>query len=170
MSLAEAAAPATNLPAKRNNGAATRSPPKRIGGKLKTALDAMVWQGLAYDKAGKHAGLTTRNMRTALDKPHVRAYLKAQRDVFRESVNTGNTHALLEVRNQKRNHMARVAAVKTLEHQDNEQVSRGGHAQLPGLVIQVITSSGDTRVMEHHPQNEANPLIEHTPVRTERDE
>lgn len=164
MSLAEAAAP--NLPTSRRS---KPDKPQRIEGKVKAVIERMVELGEPWNDAARACNMSARSMRKALDKPHVIAYLKARREVFRSSVNAANIHRLAQIRDAADN-MPAVNAVRLLEQMDNEPQSRSGHAQLPGLVIQVITHSGETRVMEHHPQNEAKPLIEHAPVRMERDE
>jgi hypothetical protein len=117
----------------------------RVTGKNKTAIDAMVWQGLNRRDAAQSAGLTDHALYTALTKPHVKAYYMAQLDVLRTSERARNIHTLVEVRDQKTNQMARVQAVARLEQIDDEaQVSRGSQA-LPGLQI-VIVQGGNSSV------------------------
>src|SRR5438270_925927 len=71
------AAPVSRQAALANS--AGKSEARQVTGRLRTALEAMVWRGLAYEQAGIAAGLTARHMRRALEKPHVLAFLNSQK-------------------------------------------------------------------------------------------
>jgi hypothetical protein len=131
--------------------------PKRIrlGAKLKTALDHMVFDALPFDEAARKANLTTRAMRMALERRPVRAYLREQKQVFRESVSAGNILTLREIRDHGSNDMARVKSVQVLETLGDVEAARGGFSGEPtqaGLVIQIVTTSPPTvKTIEHDP-------------------
>src|SRR5215472_83385 len=72
-------------------------PAKRIGGRLKQALDLMVWgdgerRYLPDNEAAAIAGLNVISIRNALHKPHVLAYYKQQREVLRSRESPANIH------------------------------------------------------------------------------
>lgn len=122
-------------------GAVGRSRPFQVTGKLKVAIEAMVWLALPRAQAAEHAGLTEHGLYKALRKPPVRAAYLAELEVLRTSERARNIHTLAEVRDQTDNQMARVQAVKALEQMDEQDVSRGRSTATnhPGLVI-VINS------------------------------
>lgn len=118
----------------------------RVVGKLKTALDLMVWGDkdgipLDYDVAARTANLTVRSMRRALERPHVRAYLRGQRDVFRASISSRVIFRLDELSRQNVNMNAAVGASRAiLQLEDEEVQQRRGSVSSPGLVIQIVSS------------------------------
>jgi hypothetical protein len=114
----------------------------KIAGKLKTALDLMVWGGedgapLDYSEAARTANLTARSMRRALERPHVRMYLRGQRDVFRASISARVIFRLDELARQNDNRAAAVSASRTILQLEDEAEARParGTQQLPGLCI-----------------------------------
>lgn len=110
----------------------------RINGKNKAAIDHMVWDGLTRAKAAAKAGLKDHALYVALTKPHVKAYYMQQLEVLRTSERARNIHTLVDVRDQKKNQMARVNAVKALELIDDIEQTGRGTQSLPGLQIVVI--------------------------------
>jgi len=126
-------------PAIASNKASKPAETLRISGRNKLAIDAMVYEGLNRKQAAEKAGLKDHALYVALTKPHVKAYYMRQLDVLRTSERARNIHTLAEVRDQTSNQMARVQAVKALEHiDDDQQVNRGANS-LPGLQIVVMT-------------------------------
>lgn len=128
----------------------SRQPPARIEGKsdklkvtgkLRTAIEAMVWQGIARDDAARTAGLVPKSLYNAFRKHHVKAFYLAELDVLRTSARARNIHVLEEVRDQTGNQMARVNAVKALEQLDNVEIASGSHARPAGLTINIISSA-----------------------------
>jgi hypothetical protein len=67
---------AAAIPGRSRRGAVT--------GKLKTALDLMVWENLKRKDAAAQAGLTDPSLRFAFRKPHVMAYYRAELAALRE--------------------------------------------------------------------------------------
>ena len=109
-----------------------------VSGKLKTALDLMVWHGKPRDEAASTAGIKDHSLRAALKKPHVKAFYAGELDALRTGERARNVHALVDVRDSSKNSMARVAAAKALEDvaEAAERVPLGGSsARLPGIVI-----------------------------------
>lgn len=112
----------------------------KVTGKVKVALDFMVWDGLKRQDAAERAGLKDNSLYVALTRPDVKAYYLRQLDVLRTSERARNIHALAEVR-EGDNQMARVAAVKALEQISDETPSGSrGSVQLPGLTIQIVNA------------------------------
>jgi len=132
------------------------SKPGRVTGKLRRALDLMVWEGIHDNEAAVRTGMTLSAIRLAFQRPHVRAYLKEQREVLRARECGRNFHTLLEVRDQKRNAMARIKAVQEIER-PNEDASAIKHL-MPGFVVQIVQINNAPA--ERSPSPEAN-AIEH---------
>jgi hypothetical protein len=132
----------TVQPSRQAIQAQTASKPMRVTGKLAEAIDLMIEEGLLWDKAALQAGLTVRSMRLAMQRPHVIAYLKRRRDVFRTSACAANIHRLVEMRDQDDNKMASVTAIKVMEQIGNQQGFEGiGQSVRPGVVIQILTQA-----------------------------
>ena len=97
-----------------------KSPKNGIGGRLKAALDDMVWNGTKWDEAAWKANLTVRSMRMSMQKAHVLRYIRAQRGVLLAQSSAQTFHRLSELRDQDENRNAAVAAARTLEAMTNE--------------------------------------------------
>lgn len=113
----------------------------RVTGKLKAAIDAMVWDGLPRKQAAAKAGMTEHGLYKALRKPPVKAVYLSELEVLRTSERARNIHALVDVRDST-NQMARVQAVKALEQLSDEQQANAQRVQTPGLVIQINMQPG----------------------------
>jgi hypothetical protein len=147
--------------------AKTASAPKRVTGKLKIACDLMVYGDenkpiYQWDDAARQADLSVRAMRLALERPHVRAYLKAQQQVFRDSICAGNPRRLQQIRDQDENKAAAVRAIQVLERIDEEAEARSANRSAPGVTINIMTTPSLTTEQR---EIEAKPLIEHADVR-----
>ena len=110
---------------------------------MKRALDAMVFDCKTDNEAAVETGLTISAIRIALKQPATRSYYREQLQVLRERESAANIHALVEVRDQKTNQMARVQAVKALEQISDDAPAARGSVSLPGLVIVVNTGAPD---------------------------
>jgi hypothetical protein len=127
----------TELPATRQAAAIPgRSRRNAVTGKLKAALDAMVWEGLKRTEAAQKAGLADSSLRFALRKPHVLAYFRAETAALRENLRARNLHRLDNIADTSKNDMAKVASIKVLEQISDvaDQHSRPSD-QSPGVVI-----------------------------------
>jgi hypothetical protein len=142
---------------------------KEIRGKMRVALNAMVWEGLLINEAAIRAGLTTTAIRYALQRPHVLEYLRRERQVLRASVCSRNELVLAEVRDNSENSMARIAAVKALEQIDNAEMPSllGRSARSPGVIIVIGNQSAD---IQHIPDASDKQLIDHISVQSNTDE
>lgn len=67
--------------------------------KVKTMVDAMVWQGLLMTEAAATAGLSSSAASQALMKPVVKQYMKEQVEVFRTGARLSNFSTVLGIRN-----------------------------------------------------------------------
>lgn len=152
-------------PSRQELAAADRSAPRKVTGKLKVAIDAMVWAGSRRDEAAAQAGLSVHGLREALRKPHVKAYYLSLLEVLRTSERARNIHTLAEVRDQQTNQMARVQAVKALEQLEDSPTSSSARMQSPGFVIvvqpqpaaparSVDTNAANIRTIEHEQDQE----------------
>ncbi|MDB5937584.1 MAG: hypothetical protein JWQ01_4928 [Massilia sp.] len=149
-----AIAPSDRLPALPNDAKSDKI--ERVTGKVRTAIEAMVWDGLPRAKAAEKAGISEHGLYKAFRKPPVKAFYLAQLDVLRTSERARNIHTLAEVRDQTSNQMARVQAVKALEQiSDDEQVNRTAQTA-PGMVIVI---QGNASLMGHERGFDPKPLI-----------
>jgi len=116
----------------------------------------MIEEALDWDKAAVQAGLTVRSMRLALERPHVVAYLKAAKDVFRARISAANIHHLAKIRDKSGNAMAQLGAIKQLEADERNSTAGSSASQSPGVVVQIITGGP---VIQHDRHIDAKPLI-----------
>lgn len=122
------------------------SAPLKVTGRLKRALDLMVWERLTDNKAAVEAGLTISALRMALQRPHVAAYYKAQREVLRQREAPANIHRLLEIRDAA-NNMPAVQAIKVLEQLGDEANGRAAATvAAPGLVVVINTGGSEQSI------------------------
>jgi hypothetical protein len=85
-----------------------RSAPGKVTGRLKRALDAMVWEGLMRKQAAETANLSEHSLHVALRRPRVRRYYLEGLDQLRLSARARNIHVLEEIREGAGNAMTRV--------------------------------------------------------------
>lgn len=143
-----------------------RSLPGKVTGRLKRALDAIVWQGLDRADAAVQAGMTDHSLRTALSKPHVTRYLKEQVKVRRSAAWAKNQIALEEIRDQGESHLARVQAVKVMHGLDADEIETTTRAKTPGIVIVVngaasVSASQTDQLNGTYQTDDDNLLIDH---------
>lgn len=134
-----------SAPSRQQLAAVERSAPGKVTGRLKRAIDAMVWQGLKRGEAAQHAGMTEHSVYSALTRPHVKAYYMQQLDVLRTSERARNIHRLCEIR-EAANNMPAVQAIDRLMRSDDDATGGSSSAQrAPGVVIQILNSPGSDR-------------------------
>jgi hypothetical protein len=110
-----------------------RSRKGAVTGKLKHALELMVWEGTKRDAAATAAGFASSSLRFALRKPHVLAFYRAECDALRNSLKARNLHRLDTIADDSKNDMARVASIKALEQISDiadERRGKSGAGQL----------------------------------------
>lgn len=136
----------TALATRTSSQVQTPDKPKRaaqVTGKLKAALDLMVFGPVDGDQAGlaldmvqacRAVSFNAAAMRKALDRPHVRQYLNKQKQVFRASASAQNISRLVDIRDKSGNAMAQLGAIKILEA-DESGSERKSAAPTPGITI-----------------------------------
>jgi hypothetical protein len=125
-------------PTRQAVAAKDRSGKLTVSGKLKTALDVMLYQGSCRADAAKAAGMTDHGLREAMKKPHVKRYYSEGLDVLRTSARARNIFALERVRDTSDNGMAVVSAAKALEGLAADEESRPTIKEIPGLQIVIV--------------------------------
>jgi hypothetical protein len=133
--------PPTAFPTRQAAAIEGRSRRGAVTGKLRTALDLMVWSGEKRFDAAAQAGLADASLRAALRKPHVLAHYNAELAALRTSLRAKNVHRLDGIADASKNDMARVASIKALEAITDQAEERSGPAggqQQPGVQIIII--------------------------------
>lgn len=126
-----------------------------VSGRLKTALDDMIWAATPWDEAARKANLTVRAMRLAMERPHVLAYLRSGRRVRLATMSPQNIQRLGELRDQDDNSTAAVQAARALEGLATEQLPA---VSLPttavaGFVIDISEPGGvSVRIVSPRPE------------------
>jgi hypothetical protein len=143
----------TALPTRQAVAIEGRSRRGAVTGKLRTALELMVWSGEKRADAAEKAGLADCSLRAALRKPHVLQHYNSELAALRTSLRARNVHRLDTIADASRNDMARVAAVKALEVITDQADERTGSriGTLPGLQIIIVQPAP--------PPREINPTI-----------
>lgn len=142
----------------------------KVSGKLKTALDLMVFgdqsdgnqRAFTFVEAARAVKMNAAAMRKALEKPHVRQYLNAQKVVFRESASAQNISRAIELRDQDENKTAAIQAIRYLDGEGSagNRVNVGVQVNVtPGVVIDLTEPKGppvieDDRIIEVNPLNQ----------------
>jgi hypothetical protein len=131
------------------SGRFDRKRPRSIPKNVQEAISLMVvgkvddpdCTPLDFVQAATAVGLKPFVLRRHLEKPHVRAYLLAEKRAFNAMVCLANPAALQRIRDKSVNGMAVVASVRALEQLDEE--GTGGRTldpkQQPGVTIRVVT-------------------------------
>jgi hypothetical protein len=122
--------------------AKTAKPAKqlRISAKVRTAIEAMVWEGLKRDEAAEKAGLKDNSLYVAFMKPDVKAYYAQQCEVLRTSGRARRIHRLEAMLEQSDNKAAVINAALALESIGTDQATvNTQQSAVPGVVIQIVT-------------------------------
>jgi hypothetical protein len=109
-----------------------RSAPKRVSGRLKAALDVMIFEGKPWNEAALQVKYSTRSMRLSMQKTHVMKYLRRQRGVYLAQMSGENIRAMKTVRDQQSNPAASVQAARALEALGIEASGGPGGGALAG--------------------------------------
>lgn len=126
------------LPTRQAIAAQDRSLPGRVTGKLRKAIEAMVWEGASRKEAAQRADLSDHGLRQALRRAHVLAHYRRECEVLRTSGRAKRLHRLEELAAQDENRNAAVAAIKVAEQLGDEQATSGKLPQAAGLVIVIV--------------------------------
>jgi hypothetical protein len=133
----------------------------------RTAINAMVFEGLKRADAAKQAGITDNALRIALSKPHVLAYLNQQQEMLRTSLRPRALHKMGELLDAQAERI-QFEAAKYLDGMDRPSHAVGATVNVqvnssvtvtPGYVIR-IDRSKDRRgpQIEHLDVDDAIPL------------
>jgi uncharacterized protein YlxW (UPF0749 family) len=151
-------------PSRQKIAARDRSLPGKVTGRLKVAIDAMVWQAANRKEAAATAGMTDHSLRQALRRRHVMDHYLRECEVLRLSGKAKRLHRLEEIASSDRNLNAAVAAIKTAEQLEEQALAHGrGAVTSPGLIV--VIEGANARVQPIKPAT----VIEHEPDRS-RDE
>jgi hypothetical protein len=140
-----------------------------VPAKVKVALDLLFNDPSAdLESAAAAVGMPTNRLRDQLKLPHVRRYATQERGAFVDALCAGNVASLKDIRDNSKNAMARVAAVRQAELMkeslDNPRNALLQQRQAPGLVVQII--NGEGRVTQTlGPPPASPPLIDVSPER-----
>jgi hypothetical protein len=113
----------TDQPTRQAIAAKDRSGKLTVSGKLKVALDTMLYQGSCRAVAAKAAGMTDHGLREAFKKPHVKAFYNAGLQILRDSERARNIHRAVEIRDAANNQPA-IQAIRLLEDLGDEHGGR----------------------------------------------
>jgi hypothetical protein len=124
------------------NAILDKSKPLKVSGRLKLALDCMVWKGLTRKEAAKEANLTEHALYCALRKVHVKRYYLEACEVLRLSGRARRILRLDELAHQDENRNAAVAAIKAVEEMGSDQQAQFARQPqvVPGLQIVIVAS------------------------------
>jgi hypothetical protein len=125
------------IPTRQAIAAKERSGKLTVSGKLKVALDEMLFKGSRRAEAAEAAGMKDHSLREAFKKPHVKRYYNAGLEVLRTSERARNIAALARVRDSSQNGVAVVTAAKALEQlaEPNGPGGIGGGRGRSGYII-----------------------------------
>ena len=125
-----------------------RRRPRGLTRAVRTAIDAIIGDRCTRDEACKRAEITERALYLALAKPEVAKYWNDAVHVLRNGERAANLFALIDVRDNSGNAIARVSAAKALEQvPEHEAAAARGGQLLPGLQIVIINGSTAPRVV-----------------------
>lgn len=136
-----------------------RSHRGQVTGKLRNAINYMVWEGLDRTEAAQKATLADHSLREALKKPHVKRFYLDQLDVLRTSARARNIHRLMEIRDAADN-MPAVQAIKVLEQLSEEQAVGASYVRSsPGVTIVIESGKPEPKIIDHeHSGHEPEPV------------
>jgi len=129
-----------------------RSAPGVVSGRLKCAMDALIYEGSDRATAAKKANMSEHSLYAALRKPHVLAYYREGLEVLRNSEQARSIHRLAELRDQNDNKMVAFNAAKELAGTPEDQRAGVGMQSAPGLTVVINVPIGT-------PLTHAAPLI-----------
>jgi len=127
----------------------------RVTTKVRTAIDAMVLEGLDRRHASEYAGMADHSLYCALRLPHVKAYYREQLDVLRESERAKNIHRAVQIRDAADN-MPAMQAIKWLEGEPDQSVAggRGNTTQSPGVTFVIVQGTTAAPMRDVTPKGE----------------
>jgi hypothetical protein len=118
---------------------------ERISGRLKTALDLMIWgdengKPLDWNVACRNVNISARSMRKSLERPAVRRYLYDQKQVFRACIGAKSLSRLDEIAAQRSNMNAAVLAIRQIDGLEVDSHGPPGMQQSAGITIRILAA------------------------------
>ena len=115
---------------------------ERITGKLRHALDLMIWgnktgEPLDWQDAARSVNISARSMRKSLERSAVRQYLQSQKQVLRACLSAKSLSRLDELATQRSNMNAAVSAIRAIDEGDPDAFRPPGR-DTPGVTIKVV--------------------------------
>jgi hypothetical protein len=143
----------TEFPTRQAAAIEGRSKRLRVTGKLRIAIEAMIWEGLPRREAAEKAGLADPSLRFAMRKPHVMAHFNAELANLRTSLRARNLHRLDGIADASKNDMARVASIKAMEQLADvaDEHHRHGQTAMPGVRIVIVQRAPEPKVVNSAP-------------------
>ncbi len=141
----------------------------KVTPRLRTAIEAMVFDGLKRPEAAEHAGLTDHAVRTALTKPHVLAYLNECQEMLRTSARPRALNRVIKLIDEAESDKVKLEASKYIDGMDrpshtvgatqvNVQVNNNVSVT-PGYVIDLTATQAESiRKIAHLDADDAIPL------------
>jgi hypothetical protein len=116
-----------------------RRRPRGLTRAIRTAIDAIIGDRCTRAQACERAGITERALYLGLAKAEVAKYWNEAVVVLRNAERAANLFALIDVRDNSGNAMARVSAAKALEMvPEHEAAATRGGQTVPGLQIIIV--------------------------------
>lgn len=139
-----------NPPTRQLLEAKDRSAPLKVTGKLRAAIDLMVWHGLTRKQAAQQAAISEHTLYVAFRKPHVKAHYLNELEVLRTSERARSIHRIAEIRDAADNMPALKAAEWFANDRPESQSRSTGSLSLPGLTIVIQNvAAPEAKVIDH---------------------
>jgi hypothetical protein len=141
-----------------------KSAPGQVTGRLKRAIDLMVWEGLTRKEAAERAGMREHSLYVAFRKSHVKAHYLTECEVLRVSGRARRILRLEQLAEQDDNRNAAVAAIKAAEQLGETEEAQARRVTAPGLVIVIgsgkVATEPAGQVLDLQPIASAPPVPE----------
>jgi len=113
---------------------------RRIPSKVRACVVAMVNDGLDLVAASQLHGMRPATLRTWLHRPEIAALVREERRVYRLAISCATERALVDVRDNAENSMARVSAAKAIVEIDRDEYARPAADWVsPGITLKFVT-------------------------------
>ncbi|MEJ1932587.1 hypothetical protein WDZ92_20320 [Nostoc sp. NIES-2111] len=128
-------------PLKLTGRTAKRYATQKLNERRRAFVEHIVWDGLSADAAAERVGVSINSARQWLRYPVVMELMANERKALIGGERPRNVHALVDVRENSKNAMARVAAARELESMAADAgFSKSAQGERPGYVIAISDS------------------------------
>jgi len=152
---------------------AGKAPALKVTGRLRTAIEAMVFEGATRPEAAEIAGMQDKSLRSALTKSHVLAYLNEQMEVLRTGARPKALNRIINLVDKSGSDRVRLDAARYIDgmdrtvHQQGSQVNVqvNNRIELPGYVIDLSAyPANGAQQIDHLEQHGAKSLEDNEDV------